>query len=113
VYHKRNKRPDTSHKCRTCFFCAFIVKFSVGAKIQKGGLLMKDEEIIETLKRENEEFRKLYQEHRELDSMLSEIDKKHYVTPEEELEIHRLKKEKLSKKDKIAELIKNFKSSLN
>ncbi|MBF0559164.1 MAG: DUF465 domain-containing protein [Nitrospirae bacterium] len=74
---------------------------------------MSDEEIIETLKRDNEEFRKLYQEHRELDSMLSEFNKKHYLTAEEEVEVHRLKKEKLSKKDKIAELVKNFKSSIN
>lgn len=74
---------------------------------------MSDEEIIETLKRDNEEFRKLYQEHRELDSMLSEFNKKHYLTTEEEVEVHRLKKEKLSKKDKIAELVKNFKSSIN
>lgn len=74
---------------------------------------MNDEEIIETLKRENEEFRRVYQEHRDLDSMLSEFNKKHYLTTEEELEVHRMKKEKLSRKDKIAELIKNFKSSIN
>ena len=74
---------------------------------------MSDEEIIETLKKENEEFRRVYQEHRELDSMLSEFNKKHYFTPEEEIEMHRMKKEKLSKKDKIAELIKNYKSSIN
>ncbi len=74
---------------------------------------MSDEEIIETLKRENEEFRKVYQEHRELDSMLSEFNKKHYLTPEEEVQMHQMKKEKLSKKDKIAELIKNYKSNIN
>ena len=74
---------------------------------------MSDEEIIETLKKDNEEFRRLYQEHRELDSMLSELDKKLFLTPEEEFQVHRLKKEKLSKKDKIAELINNFKRSMN
>jgi uncharacterized protein YdcH (DUF465 family) len=74
---------------------------------------MSDEEIIETLKRDNEEFRKLFREHRELDSMLADLDKKHYLTSEEELEVHRMKKEKLSKKDKIAELIKNFKNTVN
>lgn len=72
---------------------------------------MSDEEIIETLKRDNEEFRKLYQEHRELDGMLSEFNKKHYLTAEEELEMQRMKKEKLSKKDRIAELVKNFKEN--
>jgi len=74
---------------------------------------MSEEEIIETLKKDNEEFRRLYQEHRQLDSMLSELNKKHHLTPEEEFEVLRMKKEKLSKKDKIAELIKHFKSSIN
>ncbi len=74
---------------------------------------MSDEEIIETLKRDNEEFRKLYQEHKELDGILSEIDKKHYLTPEEEFQVQRMKKEKLSKKDKIAELISTFKRGMN
>lgn len=72
---------------------------------------MSDEEIIETLKRDNEEFRKLYQEHRDLDGMLSELDKKHFLTTEEEVELHRLKKEKLLKKDRIAELVKNYKNN--
>ncbi|HKN18719.1 MAG TPA: DUF465 domain-containing protein, partial [Dissulfurispiraceae bacterium] len=80
---------------------------------RREGCYMSDEEIIETLKKENEEFRRVYQEHRELDSMLSEFNKKHYFTPEEEIEMHRMKKEKLSKKDKIAELIKNYKSGIN
>ena len=70
---------------------------------------MKEEEIIDALKRENEEFRRLYQEHRELDSRLSEFNKKLYLTPEEEVEMHRIKKEKLYKKDKIAELIREYK----
>ncbi len=74
---------------------------------------MSEEEIIETLKKDNEEFRRLYQEHRQLDSILSELNKKHYLTPEEELEVLRMKKEKLSKKDKIAELIKHFKRGIN
>lgn len=74
---------------------------------------MTEQEVIETLKKENEEFRKLYQEHRELDNMLAELDKKHYLSPEEEIEIHRMKKEKLYKKDKIVELIRNYKATVH
>ncbi|MEW5743990.1 MAG: DUF465 domain-containing protein [Nitrospirota bacterium] len=74
---------------------------------------MTEQEVVETLKRENEEFRKLYQEHRELDTMLSELNKKHYLSPEEEVEVHRLKKEKLYKKDKIAELVKSYKATVH
>lgn len=72
---------------------------------------MKEEEIVEVLKKENEEFRRIYQEHRDLDNQLSEFNKKTYLTPEEEIEIQRIKKEKLYKKDKIAELIREYKKS--
>lgn len=70
---------------------------------------MKEEEVVEALKRENEEFRRIYQEHRDLDSQLLEYNKKSSFTAEEEVEINRIKKEKLYKKDKIAELIRGYK----
>ena len=70
---------------------------------------MKEEEVIETLKKDSEEFRRLYQEHKELGSQLLEFSKKAYLTVEEETEMHRIKKEKLYKKDKIAEAIREYK----
>lgn len=70
---------------------------------------MKEEEIVEILKRENEEFRRLAEEHRNLDNMLSEIDKKLYLTPDEEIERKRIQKLKLHKKDRMAELIREYK----
>jgi uncharacterized protein YdcH (DUF465 family) len=70
---------------------------------------MREEEIIEILKKENEEFRKLYEEHRKLDALLHEINKKHYLTAEEEIEKKRMQKEKLYKKDKMAEMIRQYK----
>lgn len=73
---------------------------------------MKEEEIIEILKRENEEFRKLYEEHRQLDSLLDELNKRVYLTPEEEIEKKRMQKEKLYKKDKMAEMIRQYKAKL-
>ncbi len=73
---------------------------------------MREEEIIEALKNQNEEFRKLHAEHRELDTILKEMDKRSYLTEAEELEKKRLKKEKLYKKDKIAEFIMNYKKQL-
>lgn len=70
---------------------------------------MREEEIIETLKIQNDEFRKIHYEHRELDRLLMEMDKKSYLTADEEIEKKRLKKEKLLKKDRIAELVRNYK----
>ena len=74
---------------------------------------MREEEIIEILKKENEEFRKLYEEHRQLDSILVEMNKKPYLTPEEEIEKKRMQKEKLYKKDKMAEMIRQYRSNLS
>ncbi|MCS7203134.1 MAG: DUF465 domain-containing protein [Thermodesulfovibrio sp.] len=74
---------------------------------------MKEEEIIEILKRENEEFRKLYEEHRQLDSLLNELNKRVYLTPEEEIEKKRMQKEKLYKKDKMAEMIRQYKAKIS
>jgi uncharacterized protein YdcH (DUF465 family) len=69
---------------------------------------MREEEIIEILKKENEEFRTLYEEHRKLDNILNEMNKKHYLTSEEEIEKKRIQKEKLYKKDKMAEMIRQY-----
>ncbi len=74
---------------------------------------MREEEIIEILKRENEEFKKLYEEHRQLDSILDEMNKKPYLTPDEEIEKKRMQKEKLQKKDKMAEMVRQYKLKLS
>lgn len=70
---------------------------------------MKEEDIIEILKKENKEFSRIYDEHRKLDSQLAEYNKQPFLTPEEEVEILRIKKEKLYKKDKMAEFIREYK----
>jgi hypothetical protein len=68
-----------------------------------------EQEIIELLKKENEEFRKLEEEHKNLKNNLVEIDRKVYLTTEEEVERKKLQKLKLIKKDRMAELIREYK----
>jgi uncharacterized protein YdcH (DUF465 family) len=72
---------------------------------------LKEQEIAEVLKRENEEFRRLIEEHRNLEGLLSEFNSKRYLTPEEELERKRIQKQKLLKKDRMAELIRDYKKT--
>lgn len=72
---------------------------------------LKEVEIIEALRRENEEFRRLEQEHRNLDNTIKELESKKFLTADDELEIHNLKKLKLSKKDRMLELIQEYKKS--
>ncbi|MCD5412021.1 DUF465 domain-containing protein [Thermodesulfovibrionales bacterium] len=67
---------------------------------------MNEEEIAEILEKEDEEFRSLCQEHKKLDNQLLEINKKIHLSPEEEVEKKMIQKEKLYKKDKMAELIR-------
>ncbi|HZW35690.1 MAG TPA: YdcH family protein [Candidatus Deferrimicrobiaceae bacterium] len=53
----------------------------------------------------NPEFRNLVHEHRMLDDQLKELDRKVYLTPDEEMERKRLQKLKLAKKDQIAKML--------
>jgi len=89
---------------------AIVLKFI--PKDQKKGGFMKEKEIIEFLKKENPEFFKLHQEHQELEAKLEELERRHYLTPEEEIEVKRIKKQKLIKKDKMAEIIRKLKKTM-
>jgi uncharacterized protein len=70
---------------------------------------LKEQEIVDQLKKENEEFKKLSEEHKNLDGLLVEIDNKRYLSPEEEVERKRIQKLKLLRKDRMAELIREYK----
>ncbi|GIW46292.1 MAG: hypothetical protein KatS3mg078_0169 [Deltaproteobacteria bacterium] len=73
---------------------------------------MKEEEIIEQLLEKDEEFRALYLEHRKLDDMVKALEQKGPVSLDEELEIKKLKKKKLSLKDEMEQKIRKVKQSL-
>ena len=47
---------------------------------------MKDAEIISLLRNENDEYKKLEEEHKKLEHSLEEMNKKKYLTPDEEVE---------------------------
>lgn len=73
---------------------------------------MKDNEIAEILRKENEEFRRLEEEHRKLESALAEIDKKRFLTSDEEIERKRIQKQKLRNKDLMAEMIRQYRQKI-
>jgi uncharacterized protein YdcH (DUF465 family) len=70
--------------------------------------MLTEEVIAERLRQSNTEFRELEASHHRLDLELNELHKRHVLTPAEELEKKRMQKEKLAKKDKIAELIRLY-----
>lgn len=73
----------------------------------------KESEIIDYLYRENEEYRKLKEEHKKLEETLAEMSKRRYLTVEEEMEKKRIKKEKLIKKDRMEEIIRKHREKHN
>ncbi|GAB4540925.1 MAG: DUF465 domain-containing protein [Thermodesulfovibrionia bacterium] len=73
---------------------------------------MKDNEIAEILRRENEEFRRLADEHKRLEEALAEIDKKRFLTSDEEIERKRIQKQKLRNKDLMAEMIRQYRQKV-
>ncbi len=70
---------------------------------------MKEVDIINILRKENEEYKKLEKEHRKLEQFLSEVNKKKYLTTDEELEKKKMQKKKLLYKDRMAQLIRDYK----
>lgn len=64
--------------------------------------------IAERLRQSNHEFRELEESHHRLDAELNELQKRHVLTPAEEVVKKRLQKEKLAKKDKLAEFIRGY-----
>ncbi|MBF0317943.1 MAG: YdcH family protein [Nitrospirae bacterium] len=74
---------------------------------------MTEEQIVERLRSDNEHFRRLFEEHRVLDLQIDEMDKKLYLTTEEDFRRKEIQKEKLFKKDKIAEMIRQYKKVSN
>jgi hypothetical protein len=69
---------------------------------------MKEEKIKEILLQQDEEFRKIYQEHQECEQELAKIQSKSFLTEEEKLLEKQLKKKKLILKDEMYRKISRF-----
>jgi uncharacterized protein YdcH (DUF465 family) len=68
-------------------------------------MTMKEDALVDRLSRENEEFLKAKQAHAELAKQLDELEKKVYLTPQDEMEIKILKKKKLAWKDQMEKIL--------
>jgi uncharacterized protein YdcH (DUF465 family) len=69
------------------------------------GVMIKEDELIEKLMRENEDFLKVKHTHAQLDKQLEELENKPFLTPQDEMEIKILKKRKLACKDQMEEIL--------
>ncbi len=64
-----------------------------------------DEEIKAHLMQTNPRFRELASQHLEYDRLVHELESKHVLTAQEEIEEHRLKKLKLHLKDEMEQMV--------
>jgi hypothetical protein len=70
--------------------------------------MLTDSVIAERLRQSSYEFRTTEESHHRLDLELIDLQKRHVLTPAEEQSKKHLQKEKLAKKDKMAELIRVY-----
>lgn len=71
--------------------------------------LTQDEELKAHLLSTNEQFRTLAEQHARLKHEIDVIESKSHVTPDDEVEEHRLKKLKLQVKDQMTEILEQYK----
>lgn len=72
---------------------------------------VRQEELKAHLMATNEEFRVMAEQHANYERLISEIEAKAHVTPEDEFEEHRLKKLKLHLKDQMAAVMNRASAS--
>lgn len=72
---------------------------------------LKDEQTIVSLLDKDPELRKFYEEHRELEKKLADLQHKHYLTPDEEVEIKKIQKRKLAGKDRMMEILGRYRQA--
>ena len=68
--------------------------------------------LIEELKTTNPEFRRLTGEHLHYEEQLDAFNKLRYLTSEQEIEKKRLQKLKLRDKDRMAEILNEYKARI-
>jgi hypothetical protein len=66
------------------------------------------DEVREALTRDNEEYRRLREKHRGFEDRLDSLNAKTFLSEDEKIEAHRLKKEKLLIKDRMTAIARNY-----
>ena len=72
-----------------------------------------NQDLLEKVKTNNDEFRKLYDEHLTLKTRVEELNKMRFLTPEQEMEKKTIKKKKLQQKDRMNEIVGEYEANLH
>ena len=70
-------------------------------------------DLLEKVQKENEEFRGLYKEHTTLKQKVEEFNKMKLITPQQEIEKKKHQKQKLSLKDRMEKILREYQSSIH
>ena len=70
--------------------------------------MLTDDRIAELLRASSFEFQQAEAAHHRLDEEIAELHKRHVLTPQEEIQVKQMHKEKLAKKDRMASLIRAY-----
>ena len=64
-----------------------------------------DPTLLEKIQSENNEFKKLYEEHTQLKHRVEELNRMKFLSPEQEVEKKTIQKQKLKDKDRMMQII--------
>jgi uncharacterized protein YdcH (DUF465 family) len=79
----------------------------------EGGPLMEHQDELKAhLMATSEEFRRLAEEHAEFHRQLEALESKPHFTQADELEVHRLKKQKLRLKDQMNQILARYRQQV-
>lgn len=70
-----------------------------------------DVDLIQKLLNENEELANLWREHLTLENQLEALGQRVFLTPEEQIEVKRLKKVKLAGRDRIEAILAEYRAA--
>lgn len=68
-------------------------------------MTIREEDLVKKLLQENESFRTLKQQHADLEDQLQAFENKLCLTPQDEVEIKKIKKRKLMFKDEMQKIL--------
>ena len=76
-------------------------------------MMMKEEDIKDHLMSANPDFRRLAEEHKQYEGKLDELNSRHHLSEQDQIEEVRLKKKKLHLKDQMNSMIQKFRNELS
>lgn len=72
-----------------------------------------DATLLEKVRKENQEFKKLYDEHTGLKNRVEELNRLKFLSAEQELEKKTIQKQKLKNKDRMQEILSQYQATLH